>query len=315
MTETTPPICHLAHPGFHMLGDPAFRLSEGARVPSMVVEIDDHKTVLPLRSLAREFHIAADSPDGKMLDLIEQALDFVVAIKPGDKFPSELSDGAASWQPTMQDRRAAASQTRHKLLRCVAARLGKPEATPNITGWEDDPANRKPLDDAIAAAGPDAAQHLETLCEEMAYIEAMHRTLLRGLGAMTEKLMGNRHAVPAKHQEIVKQVQALARLGIASIMQRFEEIEARTIDVEALLRDLPATITWLHRQRDWLFRTNHAWEPVFTDWAAAPKHFDEFFQMVLERTYGFLAPRFMSFQDWTVRQPSPKKAKIHAKVW
>jgi hypothetical protein len=36
---------------------------------------------------------------------------------------------------------------------------------------------------------------------------------------------------------------------------------------------------------------------------------------VLQRTYGFLAPRFMSFQDWTVKQTSPRKASIHAKVW
>jgi hypothetical protein len=307
-----------------MLGEPAFRLSEGARIASMVVRIDDRETVLPLRSLAREFRIDPKSADGQMLDLIEQALDFVVAIRFGDKLPSELSGGEASWQPNAQDRRVAASRVRHKLVRCVCRRLGKRDTSSHADtpGWEDAPANHALLHQAIAAAA--AAAHLEgaeittrltTLCEEAAYIEAMHRALLRGLSVMNEKLMRNQDTVPATHQETMKQVQALAGLGMTEIMKRFKQVDARTADVELVLQDLPAVIAWLHRQRDWLFRTNHAWQPVFADWVRAPSRFDDFFLTVLQRTYGFLAPRFMSFQDWTVKQTSPRKASIHAKVW
>src|SRR5580658_2335622 len=122
---TQPQICYLSHAGFRMLGEPTFRLSEGARVPSMVVKLEGQEAVLPLPSVAREFHIDADTPDGQMLTLIEEALDFVVSIKLGDKLPPELNGGTASWEPTEQDRRIANSRVRKNMVRCVFARMGK----------------------------------------------------------------------------------------------------------------------------------------------------------------------------------------------
>jgi hypothetical protein len=98
-------------------------------------------------------------------------------------------------------------------------------------------------------------------------------------------------------------------------MKRFEAADARLEDVLMMLQDMATVVAWFHRQRDWLFRTNHAWEPVFKDWAGAPKHFDEFFLKVVERTYVFLAPRFMSFQDWTIKDARVTKPKIRGQVW
>ena len=110
--------------------------------------------MLLLRSVAREFRIDPKSADGQMLGLIEQALDFVVALKLGDKLPSELSGGEASWQPNAQDRRVATSRVRHSLLRCVFSRLGESDTSSNgnTPGWEDEPKNRKPWEQAIAGA-------------------------------------------------------------------------------------------------------------------------------------------------------------------
>jgi hypothetical protein len=325
MTENIPLVCQLSHASFRMLGEPIFRLSEGMRIPCMVVQLDKEETVLPLRSVAREFRIDPKSADGQMLILIEQALDFVVALKLGDKLPSELSGGEASWQPDAQDRRVAASRVRHALLRCVFSHQGKSDTSSNgdTPGWEDEPKNRKLLEQAIAGAtaeveGADPAEvtvRLASICEEMAYIESMHRALTRGLSGMSDKLMRNQDNIPTTHRETIKQVQALARLGITEIMKRFDAADARLEDVLAMLRDMVAVVAWLHRQRDWLFRTNHAWEPVFTDWAGAPKHFDDFFLKVVERTYVFLAPRFMSFQDWSVKDARVTKPKIRAQVW
>jgi hypothetical protein len=326
MTQSIPQTCELSHPGFRMLGEPMFRLSEGTRIPSMVVQLDNEETVLPLRSVAREFRIDPDADDGRMLDLIEQALDYVVALKLGDSLPTELRGGEASWQPNPQDRLIAASRVRHELLRCVFSLMGKVDTSTggDLPGWEDEPRNHILLEQAIAGAtaqiggGVDEAEidtRLASICEETAYIVSMHRTLIRGMSAMGKKLMQNHDRVPTMHQETVKQVQVLARLGTTEIMRRFKDVDARLEDVLAMLRDMAAVIAWLRRQRDWLFRTNHAWEPVFKDWASAPQHFDEFFMKVVERTYVFLAPRFMSFQDWSIKDARVAKAKSRAKVW
>ena len=121
--------------------------------------------------------------------------------------------------------------------------------------------------------------------------------------------------VSVSQQDTVKQVQVLARIGIKEIMNRFDEVDLGLDDLLAMLRDLPTVIAALRRQRDWLFRTNRAWGSVFADWIAAPKHFDDFLLKVIERTYQFLAPRFMSFQEWTVAETRLKKSAVKVTVW
>jgi len=326
MSQTIPQICYLSHAGFRMLGDPIFRLSEGTKVPSMVIRLEGQEAVLPLGSVAREFRVDAESADGQMLTLIEQALDFVVSIKIGDRLPSELNGGAASWEPTAQDRRIAASRIRHHLVRCMFARMGKRIAISGggSPGWEDEPKNQVLVQDAIIGAaahldGTDEADvnaRLAALCEEMAYIEFLRRSLARGLVHIRDKLLHIRaDDIPISQRDTVQQVQALARLGNKEIMGRFDEVDVRLDDILAMLRDLPTVVAGLRRQRDWLFRTNRAWSGVFADWAAAPKRFDEFLLKIIERTYAFLAPRYMSFQEWTVIETRMKQAAVRAKVW
>jgi hypothetical protein len=326
MSQSIPQTCQLSHAGFRMLGEPVFRLSEGARIASMVVQLEKQDAVLPLRSVAREFGVAPESPDGKMLDLIEQALDFVVAIRLGDKLPSELNGGEASWEPNEQDRRIALSRMRHNLVRCVFARMGK-AVTINgaaVPGWEEDPGNKPLLQQAIAgAASPDdgmdeaeVAVRVAAISVEMAYIEHMRRELNRGMAGLQEKLLKLRlEQVPTARHETITQVQVLARRGLAEITGRLDEVDGRFDDVLRTLRDMPSAIAWLRPKRDWLFRTSHAWAPVFADWGRAPSHYDDFLWQIVERTYLFLAPRFMSFQDWTIKDPRVQSNKIRAKIW
>ena len=309
-----------------MLGEPVFRLSEGTRIPSMVVQLESQEAVLPLRSVAREFRVDPESADGQMLALIEQALEFVVALKLGDKLPSELNGGAASWEPNEQDRRVAASRVRHNVVRSVFARLGKSVAISggDLPGWEEQPKNQALLLQAISGTsaqldGSDEAEitaRLAAISEEMAYIEAMRRPLARGIHSLRDRLLHIQTGeVPISQQATVKQVQALARLGIKEIMGRFDDVDVRLDDILTVLRDMPAAVAGLRRQRDWLFRTNRAWAGVFADWAAAPKHYDDFVLKVIERTYHFLAPRFMSFQEWTTAESRMKKGKLRATTW
>lgn len=326
MSQAIPQICYLSHAGFHMLGEPVFRLSEGTRIASMVIPLESQDAVLPLRSVAREFKVDPGSADGQMLDLIERALDFVVAIKPGDKFPSELIDGEASWEPNDQDRLIASSRVRHNLVRGVFARMGKKVtidggATP---GWEQAAKNRAVIAEAIAGAadmidgidGAEVITRVGALCEQMAYIESLRRMLSKGIAGMREKLLRlPMDQVPTGRQETVKQVQTLAKRGLDEFTNRFNEVDVRLDNVLTLLRDMPATIAWLHRRRDLLFRGNQSWAPVFTDWNRAPARFDDFLWKVVERSYLFLAPRFMPFQEWISVEAKMRKEQMRVQVW
>ncbi len=309
-----------------MLGEPVFRLSEGARVASMVIQLESQDAVLPLRSVAREFKVAPDSADGKMIDLIERALDFVVSVKIGDKFPTEINGGEASWLPTEQDRLIALSRMRHNLVRNVAAQLGKKvmiEGEP-VPGWERISKNQNLLRLTIEAAaglieGANAAEitsRVAVIGEEMAYIESMRRVLTKGITSMRDKLLRvQMDKVPIGRQDTVKQVQTLARRGVAEITNRFNDIDVRLDDILAKLRDVPGTTALIRRQRDWFSRTNQSWGPVLTAWNSAPSHFDDFLWKVVERTYLFLAPRFMPFKEWISVEAKFSKEKMKVTVW
>ena len=79
--------------------------------------------------------------------------------------------------------------------------------------------------------------------------------------------------------------------------------------------DTAAAIGWLRGERDWLFRTENAWKAIFNDWTNAPNHYDDFLWKVVERSYAFLAPRFLSFQEWKTQDSGFRKEAVTAKVW
>ncbi len=326
MTQAVPQVCQLSHGGFRLLGEPVFRLSEGARIPSMVVQLESQEAVLPLRSVAREFGVDPASPDGQMLILIEQALDFVVALRLGDKLPSELNGGESSWKPSEQDRKVATSRVWHGLLRCVFARMGQSVTISGAgaPGWEDTAVNQewlqKAIDGAVIQLGvPDAmevAVRVALISEEVACIETMRRILMRGRVGLQEKMLRiQADQILISRRDTITQVQALARRGLKEVTNRLDDVDVHLNDIVAMLRDTPAAIAWLRQQRDWLVRTKQAWEPVFLDWASAPNHFDDFLWKVVERTYSFLAPRFMSFHEWAIMDSESKRQVKRATVW
>jgi hypothetical protein len=65
-----PEHCILQHRLFASFADPLFRRAESDGSPVMVVKLGDREAAIPLRSLQREFAIADDSDDGRMLGLI-----------------------------------------------------------------------------------------------------------------------------------------------------------------------------------------------------------------------------------------------------
>ncbi len=309
-----------------MLGEPMFRLSQGARIASMVVQLHGQETVLPLRAVAREFAIDPASPDGQMLDLIEQALDFVVALRPGDTLPSELRGGEASWKPTVGDCEVATGRLWLELARSVFAQLGQKLEIIDADkpGWQDLPANteltHKAIDGAVSQlGGPDAAEvaaRVAAVSTELACVETMRRTLLGGMAGPLNKMQ----QIPAAklltdQRSTVSHVLALAKRGLLEITKRFAEVDSRFDDILAVLHDVPAEIVWLRHQRDTLFRTKQGWDPVFADWANTSGYVDEFLWKTVDRTYRFLAPRFMSFEEWTVLDAKPAKPALRGVVW
>ncbi|HET6184815.1 MAG TPA: hypothetical protein VFA03_14630 [Acetobacteraceae bacterium] len=296
---------------FRALGDPMFRRAEADGVPVMVVVLGDRQAALPLRAVQREFGIADDSPDGRMLTLIAQALDFVTALRPGDTLPNEVLTGEASWSPDPSHVAIVAARLRLQLVDWLTsgaeserARLD-PETLLQI---EDDPHLRAQVQTALARAAEElhlanaeaVLEKLEALARELGYIEALRERLLVRVRRMAERVerLARGWRGDAHHNETLTQVRRLAATAVAQTQARFDELDAQTGEVMAALRNAESQRAFIRTNRDWLYRSLRAWEPLLNQWDEAPAAIDQDTIRLIQRTYQFLAPRYMPVQEW-----------------
>lgn len=296
---------------FSRVGDPLFRRAESDGTPVMVVQLGDREAALPLRSLQREFGIPDDSADGRMLATIAGSLDFVACLRPGDALPAEVLTGAASWDPSPSHFQLAYARLRLQLVAWLRGNAGdasvplEPQA---LLAAADDPALRQQVQEAFRKAAGELEQPspeavvalLEDLGRELAYIEALRERLFGRVQVMVAKLerLTQGFRGDASQLETLTQVRRLSGVALKQIGRRFTELDTQTGEVVAALRNLESQRTFIRSNRDWLYRTQRAWQPVLLDWDNAGFGFDEHTRALLLRTYQFLAPRFMAVTEW-----------------
>ena len=306
-----PGRCELQHKVFSTLGDVRFRRSSTDGVPMMALTLGDREAHVPLDSLRREFCIDKDSADGRMLDLIGSALDFVSSLQPGDQLPPEVRTGEASWQPSPNHIRRAATRLRLDLVTWMtpASRWSKADRDElTLLRLADDPALRAEVNAvSIPVAGQlglkdgaDVIRLLEELSQEMAYIEALRERLLgrvAGLCRRVGRLIRDRQR-PIGSFDTLSQVHRLASVALKQIVSRFEDVDAQTGEIASLLRNVDNQRSFIRTNRDWLYRTQRAWEPVLDRWNRAADLPPEEMGAMFTATYQFLAQRCMPATAW-----------------
>ena len=324
--ETTPApdlpdVCVLEHSAFHYFADVLFRRDETNETPVMVIPLGERIAAVPLRALQRELGIADDSPDGRMLGLIAQSLDFVAGVQIGDPLPTEVLDGRASWTPGAIHRGVAAARLRLQL----AAWL-RPEAAGGTTAdidtvrrLDEDPAMRQHINDAMEQAARDLGLTergdvvglLETLADELSYIEALREGLLnrvRELVAEVERI-ARAGRIVHKRLEIITQVRRLSNTALRQIAKRFDELDAQSREVLTALRNIDSQRSLIRSSRDGLYRLSRAWEPILRGWEASGELSGPALWRLIDRTYHFLAPRYMPVQEWQAFVAGHRRAR------
>lgn len=330
MSDTSPPThCTLHHRMFRGFGEPVFRRAETDGTPMMVVTLGERDAALPLRAVQREFDISDASPDGRMLVLIAQALDFVSALRLGDPLPSEVLTGEASWSPDPAHIEIVGARLRLQLVDWFSAGAESERArmsAEDLLQVADDPHLRAQVQTALAGAAeelklPNADAvlgMLETLAQELGYIEALRDRLLGRMRRMVERIerLARRWRGDAHHNETLTQVSRLGGAALAQTQARFDELDAQTGEVMAALRNADSQRTFIRSNRDWLYRSLRAWEPILGLWEAASLEFDPDTMALVQRTYQFLAPRFMPVREWlSAAAPAAAKPKRSGMVW
>lgn len=323
-----PDTCLLEHKVFALFETPLFRRAESDETPVMTVRMGERDVAMPLRSLQREFNLADDTPDGQMLGLIARSLEFVAALRIGDKLPQEVLTGAASWAPGAEHVRLASARLQIQLVDWLRSGSGAEplEITPEmLASGEVDPAVRQQVHDALdrAAEALGLSTHDEVLgkigdlAQELAYIEALRDRLLHRVQSMAIKLerLAQVRQGDLSQSETLSRVRQLGGEALKQIRHRFEEQDAQIGEVMAALRHIESHRSFIRANRDWLYCSQRAWEPLLLDWDAAEAVPSESIRTLLARTYHFLAPRFMPTTEWVSSLRPASQKKVRGMVW
>lgn len=264
----------LSHAVFRSLQPVLFRRAEDGQAV-MVVSLGAEEAVLPLSALRREFGIAGDSDDGRMLVLIEQALDYVAGVQPGEALPPEvLGDAGVGFEPTREQQRRAVLRVQAALQE---AGLG------------------------AGAGGRISPRAVAVAIEEFSAVENLRGTLIERVTAFRERTeaLARAHRGESQRALSATQVARLARIADARLGERFTVLD--DVDAGQLLRGPETVLPGMQAGRDVLHRNRLAWTPLLDAWdraGGAPGAGD---WPLLERTYRFLAPRYMTTTEWQAR--------------
>ncbi len=322
-----PTRCELAHPVFTTFGDVQFRRADTDGTPVLTMQLGERKAQIPLDALRREFAIATGSADGRMLALIATSLDYVACLRPGDRLPSEVLTGQASWKPSPNHLRLAATRLRLNLVTWLSpasqwATCPRDELT--LLRLADDPALLRDVQVAAMAAArhlalPDAAEVtrlMAALAEELSYIEALRQRLLVRVEALCRRvsaLFGSRRCRGVA-ADTLSQVHRLGMLAFRQFRVRFDDLDALTAVFDTLARNVDGLRGFIRSTRDWLYCSQRAWEPLLARWDQAAAGASDEVSALLTASYQFLAPRFMPTTKWPGARPAAPLRRMHPAV-
>lgn len=303
-------VVQFEHPFFKRMTDIFFRLDERSGEAVAVVTLGEEHLVLPFAGLRREFNLD-DGPDGQMLAVLAKGLRYVKGLRIGDPLPPEITTRRASWRPDARHHQIAYHRLAMQLMGWLSGDehiITNPDELLQVAG---DPNFKRKVNEAFG----EAAEHLglgrdnrekvigyiADLSDELAYIEAM-RDQFHLMQQMDAKIQHLRRLYGAQRSvlEIVDPVARLIERAVAEFTNEFEQADAQTGEIMAALKNIDAQKVYIQDMRDELHVRLLPWEELLDEWHRLPPKKTEWAENLLERTYRFLAPRYMPVDEWAM---------------
>ena len=324
ITETAPPThVELEHWFFKKVEGVRFQLHQSTGQAGVTISMAKNEAFLTLVSLKKEFQIAGDSPDALMLNRISDGLKYVKGLLIGDELPKEILTGEASWQPSPKHLAIAHQRVGMRLITLVSTDEPTTTDPAELLALADDPGVKRKINESFEVAAvelgmkPEQKQEVigfvNTLAGELGYIEFLREKFLR-IDSVRERIQKVRvlHSRTVSIRESSDQVARLIERAKAQYQAIFDEIDNRTSAVVPLLRDIDQSIEFIRKVRDDLHVRFLAWDDILKTWEPNLVEYSTQVTELLRKTHQFLAPRFMSFTDWTAiaREEQKRRAKL-----
>jgi hypothetical protein len=131
---------------------------------------------------------------------------------------------------------------------------------------------------------------------------------------MREKIQTVRrmHSRNVTIRDTTDQVARLIERAKNEYQVMFDDIDGRTSEVVPLLREIDDSIVYIRKVRDDLHVRFLAWDEILAAWKESHVEYSVKLNELLQKTHQFLAPRFMTYTDWTemARQEQKRRAKL-----
>lgn len=296
------------HPFFGAVGEGQFRTSDHTRAPALMVKFGDGEAALSFPGIRRELGLAEGSADWAMLEAVAAALQFVSVLKVGDPLPAEILTGEASWEIEQRHRDIALARLTMQLVTWSSGEETAITDADALSQVADDPATQAKAERAVVEVAARLSQPeeevkatLRMLAEELAYIEALREKFASVL-AMQAKidLLRRRFASERSVLEIADAVRRLMTVAVKRLGNLFDQIDAQTGEIVAMLKNLKSQEGYIRSKRDELYCRMVAWRDTLAKWDKCDAKPTEGNVALLRESYRFLAPRFMPAQQWVL---------------
>jgi hypothetical protein len=300
----------LQHKIFKSFEDCHFQKSDISGEALFVLKMSEGQEVsLPLKAVCKEFDIDEDSKDGELIGLVDSALDFVNALRPGDDLPLEVLTGEASWNVDDTHRQIAYNRVTMQLVTWMSGSEELITDPDELLQIAEDPGTKRKINDAFDEVADKLGMGRENreevinlvhqVADELTYIETL-REKYRNVKMIDRKLQELRR-IYAHEKGVLETVTQVIRL-IDDAMKKFEtsfdEIDANTGEIMSVLRNFTTQRQYIRNKRDDLYRRLRAWDELFQRWHdLSPERGPAAVRLVRD-TYQFLAPRFMKVKEW-----------------
>lgn len=271
--------------------------------PVFNARLGELTAIIDFPRLKSEFGIDPETPDGEMLKNVRDALKIVKIIKPGDKIPSELLDGTASWNfdPRMRE------LTKTKVVNAILEwQRETAEVDVSESAQSDDPVDvafeclGRKLKIGGGAPRKAIAEMVERLSDELTYIEAIGERLaqLSGMRNFIRALLKSSTQDAEFGQELMR-IDDLIAEPIKKLGGKIREARVKSFDVLSSIGMFPEHTTYLRGVRDQMRWELMDWDEIFDDWKYATSEEGEVTAELCRRIYRLLAEKYARGQSWS----------------
>ena len=309
--EDSSPKIQFSHWFFHKMEDIHFQIAASDKEPTLVAKYAKNDVVLTLKGIMKEFDIDPTSADGVMLEQVGKGLKYVKGLRLGDPLPKEILTREASWSLSPRHQEIAYQRVSLQLVNWMSGGETVITDPDELLQLAEDPAIKKQISAAFGEAadklgyGKDekekVVQHVEELAKELAYIEAL-RDRFRRIKIMDDKIQQLRRLYGREKSvlEIADQVARLGERAVREFEAMFDELDAQTGEILAVLKNLSTQVAYIRDKRDELHIRLMAWDDILDRWQTADMKISQQNPVLLRDTYKFLAPRFMAVKEWVL---------------